>query len=211
MIKVADAVSQLIQHDEIALESFRENLLNLSAYAQKIHKKVEQLTYKDVKKGTIIVALSRLSKSDLKGKNKVEIKISHISTRSPITSFTYQKTADTERRVSTLNPYQISSSDLFGVIESEGEIIIIAAEKSAELIKDHIGAIPKKEVPNLVAITLQFPENFENTIQALSSLLSALSVQNVNIVNILPGLNEIAFVIDKNNLEQALSALNLYS
>jgi hypothetical protein len=212
MKQVADAVLQLIQHDEIALESFRENILNLSAYAEKIHKSVEKLTYKDVKRGTIIVALSRLNKSSLKLSEKPNIKISHIGTRSPVTSFTYKKTSDTERRVSTLSPYLISPADLFGILEGEGEIIIISSEKAAELIKDHIGVIPKKEVSDLVAITLQLPENIENnTPRILSSLLALMAVQKVNVVNVLPALNEIAFIIDKNNSEQAIAALNLYS
>ncbi|OGE30935.1 hypothetical protein A2631_04620 [Candidatus Daviesbacteria bacterium RIFCSPHIGHO2_01_FULL_44_29] len=210
MIKAADAVLQLLKNDEIALESFRESILNLSAYATKIQKSVEKLTYKPVKKGTIVVALSRLSKSDLKASQKPEIKINHLSTRSPVISYTYQKTFDTQRRVSTLNPYLVTPTDLFGIIEGESEIIIIVSEKAVDLVKDHIGVIPKREVANLVGLTVQFSDKIPSQ-KVLQSLLSLLSTHQVNIENILPGMNEISFIIAQNSLEQAISALNLYT
>ena len=127
MKRVAEAVIQLIQADQTALESFKEGLLNLSAYAEKIHPLVEKLTFKDVKKGTIVVALSRLSKKDIILNQTPKVKISHLSTRSPLTAFSYLKTSDTQRRVSTLNPYILTPADLFGMIEGESEIILISS------------------------------------------------------------------------------------
>src|SRR5258708_1164404 len=129
MKKVADAVLQLLEADEIALESLRRGVLNFSAYAENVQESVEKLTYKDVKKGTIVVALLRIAKTNLKSRQAPKLQISHLSTRSPITSLTYQKTSDTERRVSTLNPYLVSPADLFGIIEGESEIVILASEK----------------------------------------------------------------------------------
>lgn len=211
MRKVADAVLQLIQTDETALESFREGILNLSAYAEKVQPSVEKLTYKDVKKGTIVVALSRLSKTDLKGDSKPKIQISHLSTRSPLTAFTYQKTSDTQRRVSTLNPYILTSSDLFGMIEGESEIVLIASEKAVDLIKDHIGVIPKTENPNLVAITAQFSESLKNTHTFLNTLLSTLIAHKIDILYALPTSNEISFIMDASFMEQAISAFNMYT
>lgn len=210
MLKVADAVLQLIQSDETALESFREDILNLSAYADKIQESVEKLTYKPVKKGTIVVALSRLSKTDLKSSQKPNIEISNLSTRSPMNSLTYEKTSDTERRVSTLNPYLVGSTDLFGIVESEGEIVIICSEKALNLIKDHMGIISKRETADLVAITAQF-KDVENTQGILYNLLSLLAVHKVKINNVLPALNEISFIVDKDSMEQAITALNLYT
>jgi len=211
MKRVSETVVQLLENDQTALESFRDGILNLSAYAQKIHPYVERLTFKDVKKGTIVVALSRLSKTNLKINSKPNIRIAHLSTRSPLTSFTYQKTSDTQRRVSTLNPYLVTPADLFGIMEGESEIIIIASEKTVDLIKDHIGLIPKKEISGLVAITAQFPDNLDFNTNVLQGLLSALAVHKVSVVNILPTLNEISFILDKNKMEEAISAFNLYA
>ena len=212
MLKVADAVTQVIQNDQTALESFREGILNLSAYAEKIHPSIEKLVYKNVKKGTIIVALSRLSKTSLKsGLLKPNIQIDHLNTRFPLTSFTYQKTFDTQRRVATLNPYLVTPADLFGIMEGETEIVIICSEKAVDLIKDHIGVIPKRETSGLVAITVQFPENLNLTPNVLYALLSTLAVHKISVVNILPTLDEISFIIEKNHLEQAISAFNMYT
>ena len=63
MITVSQAVSEIIQSDELASESLRSGLLNLSAYAGKIQKRIENITFKEVKTGTIVVALSRLTKT----------------------------------------------------------------------------------------------------------------------------------------------------
>ena len=50
MIKITDTVLDLISADELALEAMRAGLLNYSAYADKIHSQVENLTKKPVKK-----------------------------------------------------------------------------------------------------------------------------------------------------------------
>lgn len=211
MKKVSDALLQILQHDEVALESLQKGILNFSAYAESIQEGVEKLTYKEIKKGTIVVALSRLSKSEIKSKQSPGIQISHLSSRSPLTSLTYQKTSDTERRISTLNPYLVGSNDLFGMIEGESEIIVLAAEKVIDLIKDHISVIPKKEFSNLVAITIQLQDDIDISVDNLNSLLSVLSVHNVAVVNLLVTLKEVSFLINNESTQEAISALNLYT
>ncbi len=62
MLKITVAVQELLQSSDVALESMRAGLLNLSAFAEQIHNQVEEKTMKPVKKMTVVVALSRLAK-----------------------------------------------------------------------------------------------------------------------------------------------------
>ena len=57
MIKASETVENILLKDELALESLRAGILNLSAYAQKIHPEVVRQALKPVRKGTIVVAL----------------------------------------------------------------------------------------------------------------------------------------------------------
>ncbi len=61
MITVTDATRSILLEDDIALQALHMGLLNLSAYAEQILPAVEEKTIKEVKKGTIVVALTRIT------------------------------------------------------------------------------------------------------------------------------------------------------
>lgn len=213
MIKISEAVLELLKHDEIAAEAFSQDLLNLSAYADKICKQVEKLTLKSVKKSTIVVSLSRISKNQI-GKSiplKSEVKINHLSVKSPVKSLSYKKTADVQRRIATLNPFFVNPADLFATIDGAREIVIICTSNAIDLIKNHIGQNPKEEIDDLVAITVEFPAIYNTTPNVLYTLFSALATRRINVVNMISTFSETSFIVDKNDMESVISILNLYT
>lgn len=212
MIKITDVVANLIESDELALESLRAGLLNLSAYADKIHSQVENITYKEVQKGTIVVALSRISKnlSDLTPTLKPEVKLSNLSVKSALSAITFEKTPDIQRKVAVLHPFQLTTDDLFAVSEGPSEVTLICHEKSKEKILKHFIVKPKSEFSDLVAITAEFPKEYANTPNIYFVVIGALAAKRINIIEIVSTLNETTFLISKDDLEEAVGALNLY-
>lgn len=213
MLKISDAVAELLRNDAVALEAYRANLLNLSAYADKIHSAVEKMTYKEVKRGTIVVAISRIAKTSLKKVPalKPDIKISNLSVKSPVYSLTYTKTADVERRISTLNPFLVTPNDLFAVTDGASEIVLICTQKAVDLIKGHIEVKPKNEINDLVALTVQFPESYNKTPNILYVLFSALAGRRINVVNLISTFSETSFIVNKKDLETVVAIFNVYT
>lgn len=213
MISVANVVLEVLKEDETAFEACVADILNYSAYAEKIHKLVEEKTLKKVRKGTIVSALSRIVRNKLKtiGSFKPEVKIHNLSVKAPLYTLVYDKTADVQRRVSTLNPFLVSPSDIFSVTEGTTEILLSCAEKPKDFIKNHIGIIPKKEFENIVAVTAQFSEEYSNTPNLLHVLFTSIAHKRINLIYVVSGYTEITFLVEKKDMETTLKTLDEYT
>lgn len=211
MIKVSDVVLDLLQTDELALESLRAGLLNLSAYAKKIQPKVENITYKEIKLGTIVVSLSRLAKS-LPPTSPLypEVKIENLSFKSSLVSLTFEKNADIERKVAVLHPFRISSNDLYALIEGPSEVTLICSEKSKEELLKHFQTKPKIIKDDLVAITAQFEESSNQTPNILYTLLASLAAKRINLIELISTTKETSFIVEEKDLEEAVKILNTF-
>lgn len=211
MIKVPNVVLELIQTDEIALEALRSGLLNLSAYAEKIHKRVENATKKPVKKGTIVVALSRLIKNLPKTAVLLpNIRLTNLSITSSLAILTYEKTAETQRKIAVLHPFTLATQDMFSVTEGPTEVTIVCSEKAKEKLMKHFGGKPKNRYADVVAVTAGLAKEFVGKPNVFYVLLGALAGKRIPILTIVNTNTEIAFLVKRDDMEQTLAALNIY-
>ncbi len=211
MIKVTEIVADLIRSDELALESMRAGLLNLSAYADKIRPQVENATYKEVQKGTIVVALSRLSKNAaLEPQLKPEVKVKNLKLTSSLVCLNFDKTADLQRKIAVLYPFQVTANEIFSVTEGLNEITFICSEESMDKIIRELKSPIKSQFSDLVAITLQLPEHYAQTPNVYHVLINSLAAKRINIVEVVSTFSEISFLVKKEDMEEAIKALNLF-
>lgn len=207
MLRVSDITLDLIQTDQVAFESLQRGLLNLSAYADKIHLRVENMTKKPVQKGTIVVALSRIAQKIGSIPSLIpEIKITDLSIKSSLASLTFEKTADIQRKIAVLHPFQLSPVDLYAVIEGVTKVTLICSTKSKEKIIKHFNTPILSQINNLAAITVQFPEKLSEN--SHFGLISTLASKRVNIIEIITTFNEVSFIVNQTDAEKALAALN---
>lgn len=211
MLKVTDTVLEIIQSDELAKEALEAGLLNLSAYAEKIQRNVENSTKKPVKKGTIVVALSRITKHLPKtGSLMQKVSLTNIGIKSSLTVLTYKKTVDTQRKISVMNPFLLPINDLFSVTEGPEEITIICTDRSKNIILKNLGLKPKAEFNDLVAVSVAFNEKSASVPNIIYTLVSALATKRINIMEIVSTYTELSFIINKEDMESAIKALNIY-
>lgn len=211
MIKVPDVVEELLLNDEVALEGLQAGLLNFSAYADKIHGKVEKLTLKPVKKGTVVVAIARLAK---KGKFqsplRPEVKLTNIKLTSSLTCLTFKKTPDLQRQLAVIHPFNLATNDLFSVTEGVSEVTLICSEDSLANILKHMKAPIKSQYNDLVAITVQLPKEYDAIPNVYHVLFTSLASKRINIVELVSTFTEISFLVKKEDMETAFKILNLY-
>lgn len=212
MLKISDAVEQLLRQDDIALQAMELGFLNLSAYAEVILPQVENLTFKAVKKGTIVVALTRLS-AHLEGKVSIRPKVvlDDLSIRSPLCDIAFTKTPETRQKLTAL--YQsiaLSENAFFAVTQSMTEITIIAPQSLADSIVKHFGTEPKAVFSDLVGITVKFSDEYLSVPNMLYTLQAALAVHHINFIEIISTYTEFSFIIDKKYLEIATKALRQF-
>jgi aspartokinase len=213
MISVSNAVLKLLQEDETAYEASIAGLLNYSAYAESILPQIEEATFKKVKKGTIVAALSRIARKRLQDVTpfKPVVRIHNLGVKAPLFALVYDKSADVQRRVATLNPFLVSPNDIFSVTECTTEIIVCCSEKPKEFIKNHIRIIPKKEMDNISAVTAQFAEKYAEMPNLLHTLFTALAHKRINLMYVVSGYTEISFLVEKKDMEETLKTLDVYT
>src|SRR3989344_961353 len=103
MIKISQLVEDALTTDEIALEALRAGILNFSAYAEKIRPLIEKKLYKEVKKGSIVTALSRMAgKSKKLRPLRVNVHLEDLSIKSPLCEISYEISKEVSLKVSNL-------------------------------------------------------------------------------------------------------------
>ncbi len=210
MIPVSQVVSEILPTDELALEAMRERFLNLSAYAAKIHQRIENAAKKPVKKGTVVVALARFAKS-LKSVMPLapDVELANVDVRSSLALLNYAKTPDMERKIAVLHPFTLVSQDLFSITEGPREITVICANSVKDRLVKHFAVKPLSLVTNLVALVAQFKGKTAKP-NTLFSLVRAIAGKRISILTTVATLTEVSFIVAKNDMEQALAALNIY-
>jgi DNA-binding transcriptional regulator of glucitol operon len=236
MRSVSSAVETIIQQDEIALEAMSRGVLNLSAYAEEIQSEVEKITWKEVRKGTIVVALSRflqelqsvldVSEVDtviLNEKSKSlqsirpKVYIDDISIRSPLCDISFEKTKLSQEATKKLLGSSLykQHNSFFTVTEGVSEITLIAPQKVYEDILSLYAAqpfstTPKASYQNLTGISVRFSEKYLSVPNVVYVLIGQLAVQRVNIIEVVSTFTELAVIVQEHDTDTAMSALRRY-
>ena len=212
MIKVSQTVREIIFQDDIALLAMESGILNLSAYAERIVSEVEDKTFKSVKKGTIVVALTRIAE-ECKNQATVRPKIflDDLSIRSPLCDVTFHKTEETRNKLKNLHQkISINENAFFTVTQSMSEITIIAPQALLPAVLKHFEGKPKAVYSELAGITVRFSEEYLDVPNILYTLQSAMAVHQINFIEIVSTYTEFSYILEKKYLEIATQALKKF-
>lgn len=212
MLKVSTIVNNLLQSSELGLEAMRSGILNLSSYADSIHKQVEKETQKNVKKATIVVALSRLQKN-LKNIPSLRpvVYLEELSVKSPLADVTFEKiqaTIEKSRSLAALL-YQ-HDPQFFTITQGINELTIVVSQEQLDLTLEHFGTQPKALSTNLVGITVRFSQKYISEPNVIYSILSTLAAKRVNITEIISTYTELTVIVQQSQLEVTIQTLNQF-
>ncbi len=211
MIKISDTVQSIIENDPVALECLQKGILNMSAYAQTIHKLVESITMKEVMHGSLVVALNRLEKKyQVLPELRPYIKLKNITVQGSLAEITYEKTRNSLRSLSTVNTLQVSDNAFFAVTEGLAEITIICSEEALKSITSRMNEKYKAVIHNLIAVSVTFPSSYMDVPNSIYTLISALAARRINLVEVVSTYTELSFIISEIDLENTLSSLRKY-
>ncbi len=209
MIKISEAVHQVILKDEIAFEAARNGILNLSAYAEKIKPQIEEYTMKDIKIGSIVVALSRmLPEINSTESLRPEVEIEDLRIKSPLYEITYEKTKSILEQLKELAIFSTEERDFFVMTQGLGEITIICSKDIRDDLLNKIQAKPKSTFDELVAMSVRFAEKYLPVPNVLHSLASRLATRRINVIEIVSTYTELTFIVQKKDMNVAVEAMN---
>ena len=208
MIKISQLVEDALTTDEIALEALRAGILNFSAYAEKIRPLIEKKLYKEVKKGSIVTALSRMAgKSKKLRPLRVNVHLEDLSIKSPLCEISYEISKEVSLKVSNLLAKH-AGRGFFTSTQGIGEVSVIVPQSFKKEVIASIKTKPKGQYENLAAITVRFiEEEYIEVPNMIYTLISVLASKRINIIEIVSTFTEISFIVRQNDMKDTIEVL----
>lgn len=211
MLKISDAVNEIVISSPFAIEGMANGCLNISAYAKQILPLVKEKTKKPVQVGAIVAALSRYAKTQEKISNfEPHIEAHNLLSRSGLAEVTYPKTPENQRLISKLySESRFTNAQFFVVTAGIGEISIITTEDLAgEIQKLFIPQQPTLFLKELASLSMQTPESGIETPNQFYIIIKQFAIRRINIVEFVTTFTELSFILDEKDLKQAFNALH---
>lgn len=211
MIKVSDVVREIVFASEPELTVLSRGALNLSAYAKRIKRRVEQRARKPVRLGTIVVALSRLS-SEIDREDPLipKVELDGIAVKSNLVEIAFAKTTENKARAHNLyTNKEFAQADFLTITYGASEISIFAPTTLTQaIVKNFKPDKPKILLGNLAALTVQFSTRYIETPNMYFALLRTIAVRRLNIVELISTFTELTFLVSQVDLNELFLLMN---
>lgn len=208
MIKISEAIMEIINGNAILQYGFRYELFNLSRLSVFIKPQIQARTKKEVQTSAITMNLSRLQKRLSKYMPRQdEYEIENITTYSNLCIMTFAKTREIHAKINKFYEKIQTNKGYITISEGVNEITIIFENKFAKTTKDIIDEKPKFKKENISAIGIKFNEKYAEIPGLIHFLVQHFMMQNINIVEITSTYTELFFYIDQNDTKLAFNTL----
>lgn len=208
MRKISDTVNDLIHNDYVALSALQRGQLNMHAYALEILPIVEDICFKPIKSGSIVVALSRIAQQvRVASPLQPKIVISDITMQSSLVDISYDRTQEVLEQIKDLRrQLTLNDHDFFTITEGKNEITLIAPATHFEQIANLMPGEPKAVLENLVAVTVSFDAGYLNIPNTIFGLLEPLAVRQINLLEIVSTYTQLSVIVNREEANVAMTA-----
>lgn len=212
MMKVSDAVRDVLRSSPFEYMVLQNSQLNLSAFAASIHKKIEDTTKKPVKISTIITALSRIRRSSARDASLLpNVHIDDIAAKAGLMEMSFEKTRESLLALQKFSRCKIDSSEFFMITQGVAEITLIVPQQWEASIRSCFhGVALKIMVPNLASLTIRFHERYMTEPNMFFAILSKFAMDRMEIVEMVSTFTEINFILHEKDVERAFGILRSF-
>lgn len=206
MIKIQDVVRDIVYNEEEALYSLSMGYMNLSAYAKRIQKEVEDKTKKDVKTTGIVVALSRAQKQLKKVHPLVQdIKINNITAKSPLSEIVFEKTPIVLSKLSSMyEKIKTTNDDFLTMTLSTSEITVICSDRIKDSVLKHFKDKPRMIESGLASIGISIDPKYYPMPNITFSLIRRIAKKRIPLSETITTHTEIIFIFPQKSLSEVL-------
>ena len=207
MLKISNAIQEIIDSNQILSFWINEWLLNLSKTAEFILPIIEAKTKKKIKLSALIMNLSRFQKSKNKIKNIQKFKFNKIFINSDLVSFNFEIVWKIFQNVEKI--YKKISEKWWFITVSKWtlEIAIITERKFLNEFEKIFWNSYKNFEENISSIWINFDEKYSETPWMISEILNSISMQWISIKEISSTFTEFIIYIDKKDLNLCFDIL----
>lgn len=200
-------------NDEMAFEALRKDVLNLSAYSKEIQEEVEDKTFKDVQKQSIVVSLARL-REEIQTLEPLtpNVKANNIYVKTELSSAIFKTSARENLNIIRSTPKSDpNNKEYLTITQGVNEATVVTTKPLfpgiLEIYASH-GFEPIHIEENVTVIALKFDENYIETPNVVYAILKALAMKKINLLDINTTHNEISLTINQSSLQEVINILS---
>ncbi|MDG1805307.1 hypothetical protein [Flavicella sp.] len=213
MKTIQESVESIIRKTPFYEEALNDKLINVSSLARAIQEDVESDLGKEVKSGAIMMAINRLSPSNLlrirKNIRKFTFSLGDFIVRSNLCNFTYKNTPTLLRSITSLLNVIGDDKDYFFTI-SQGifETNIVTSKNLEEQVKE----LFSKEIliyghNELASITIKLPKTNVEQSGVYYFILKQLAWAGISVQEIISTTHEMTIVVKEEDVNNTFSIL----
>ncbi|HYF04806.1 MAG TPA: hypothetical protein VEA59_01395 [Patescibacteria group bacterium] len=206
MIKIKDALAEVLRGNEYLDYALHHNLLNNAQVAKYLLPYIEIRTKKSVSMAALQMALVRYNKELNKKRNKTQKKPKgeRISTILGLRIETYSNDIKTHAKIQKFYECISEKSGYLSITEGLDEITIVYEEKFVNLA---ISEKPKFTLLNVAAVNLHFSAEYLKYSGMLHSVMHTMLVQGINILEVASTSTSIILYVHSKDVKLAFNTL----
>lgn len=209
MLKVSDAVHEIMEGNALLSFGLHYRLLNLSQVARFILPMVEARTRKEVRPAAVLMNLSRLQ-SRLSRKTKPgmpEFILDKINIHSGLCSLTLYKTRDAHKELNRIFSWIQDRGGFITLTEGVSEITVIIEMENVERMGKMLSEKPRNVHKHLASVGVKFSQKYLAVPGVLHQLLQQVSLQNINVVEVASTATEFNIYMNESDVQLAFDTI----
>lgn len=195
MIKIHQALTEIIESNPLYTEAFSEGILNLSEFARKIHPLVEARTQKDVQLSALIMNLSRLSRTKQKAQKTEPIKLKNIYMNSGLVLLTAHHRAEVEEKIHEIYKMVKQNNGYITISHGVHEITLIFDSQYSDAIQEKLKDQVKSLIADVSSIGVSFDEKTYRIPGLLSRIIQSIAQQGISTLELASTYTELIIYI----------------
>jgi hypothetical protein len=207
MIKVSEALQEIIKKNQTVQFGLSQELFNLSQLSKYLVPLVKARTKKEVQPSAILMALSRLQRKETRKQAQPRFEIKKLSTNSGLVVATFNKTKSLHRSV---NDFYGKIQDLgssLTISEGTTQVTVIYDSEFIPLRKKIIKETPFQEITDIGSLSVRFDQAYLQTPGFIYLVLQQLYFQNINVVELSSTATEMIIFLSEDHVQLAFDTL----
>ena len=211
MIKISDALNDIVNGNAFLEMGLAEKIFNLTQLAQFLKPIVEAKTKKEIQVPALVMSLSRLQKNryQYKPDPQKNFRIKNIDMYSDLSTVTLYKTHDVRDLINEIFPIIRTKKGFFELSESAQEVTIIFPAEFLALVLEKIPkATVKFQKSPLTGLRIRFDEKSYETPGMVQFILQKIYLQGINVVELSSTYTELVLYFESKDIKLAFETLH---
>ncbi len=209
MIRINDAIEELIQTNDFLAFGLHHDLLNLSQLARFLQPVIEARTLKEVQVSAIQMNLSRIKrrKQQLAPTPLADFYIDKINIHTDLISFTVAKSAQAHSDLNEVYNAIRKRGGFMTITEGISEITSILEKDHFEVARDTMRDSLRHIHRDLASVGVKFNEKFLEVPGVLHAMLQMVAMQGINVLEVSSTATEFIIYILKHQVNLAFESI----